>query len=475
MEVSPGMDLEAAINALGPGDELIVHGGTYDVTAAGRFSVDIAGTAAMPIVIRAADGETPIVVRGDASQNLIDFVGIEHTTIRGIEFVGGSAGLRFSAGRFVTIEECDVHDTADVAIRANDGGVTYEGFRILGNEVHHTNGTGEGMYLGCNSNGCQFVNALIEGNYVHHTNQAGVEQGDGIEIKEGSYGNVVRGNVIHDTNYPCILTYSTVGGEPNLIEQNVMWNCGDHAIQSAADATIRNNIILGAVGDGIAMQPHQAGIPSRLVVVHNTIVHPSGTAISVRSANGPVVLANNALYAMGGQAIFVSGSAATIVAVGNVGIGGAAVGTLAPGSPSADFVMATFSGGVPNDVFPRPGSALIGAGDAMYVPADDFNGTARGGVADVGAYRYDAAGNPGWTLAEGFRDSIPVMPGSDAGPMPGVDAAVLPGTDAGTVPGTDAGTATPPSSGCGCRASAGSSAGALAWLLAPLLLLRRRR
>jgi hypothetical protein len=31
--------------------------------------------------------------------------------------------------------------------------------------------------------------SLIEGNYIHHTNSADVEQGDGIEIKEGSYGN----------------------------------------------------------------------------------------------------------------------------------------------------------------------------------------------------------------------------------------------------------------------------------------------
>ena len=118
------------------------------------------------------------------------------------------------------------------------------------------------MYLGCNNDGCRMFDSLIERNYIHHTNGPSVTQGDGIEIKEGSYDNVVRDNVIHDTNYPCILTYSAVGnGGPNIIERNLLWNCGDHAIQSAADAIIRNNIILGAAYDGIRNQPHQTGVP----------------------------------------------------------------------------------------------------------------------------------------------------------------------------------------------------------------------
>ena len=106
-------------------------------------------------------------------------------------------------------------------ISANSSG-TYEGLKILRNHIHHTNGTGEGMYLGCNSNGCRVANSLIEGNYVHHTNGPNVSQGDGIELKEGSYGNTIRDNVIHDTNYPGIITYSTVGnGAANVIEGNV--------------------------------------------------------------------------------------------------------------------------------------------------------------------------------------------------------------------------------------------------------------
>lgn len=400
VELQPGDDVASAINAAQPGDELVLAGGTYELTS--RFGISVHGTEGAPIVIRAADGETPVFSRPNADQNVIDVDDGEHLVFRGLEITGGSHGLRLVSARFVTVEACEIHDTGDVALSANSGG-SYEGLRILRNHIHHTNNTGEGMYLGCNENACQMFDSVIEGNHVHDTNGPTVEQGDGIEIKEGSYNNVVRDNVIHDTNYPCILTYSTAGnGGPNVIEGNVMWGCGDNGIQSAADAIIRNNIILGAAASGIAMQPHQSGAPDNLVVVHNTILHSGGGALRVSGIVGSVVIANNAIYEEGGQAIVASGELGGLVLAGNVGTGDvepSSAGTLASGSLEADFVAASFSGAVPNDVFPKPGSALIGAGDAEHVVDIDFNGTARGGVADVGAYAFDAAGNPGWTLA----------------------------------------------------------------------------
>ena len=473
----PADDVESIINGLMPGDELVLADGTYTLDGS-RFGIDIAGTEAMPIVIRSADGARAHFNRPTDAQNIWD-INAAYVVFRGIEFSGGSAGLRFEAGRFVTVQDCEIHDTGDVALRMNDGG-RYEGMRILHNEIHHTNGTGEGMYLGCNSNGCQVANSLIEGNYVHHTNQATVDQGDGIELKEGSFGNIIRGNVIHDTNYPCILTYSTVGnGAANIIENNALWNCGDHGIQSAADAIIRNNIILGAVADGIAMQPHQAGTPSNLIVVHNTVLN-SGTAISLRGATGTVLIANNALYSETGEALFTNGSTSLLTSVGNVGVGGG-VG-VAAGSLTTDFVMANFGGAPPMNVFPAAGSALVGAGVVVHVTELDFDYTARAGVADVGAYAF-ASGAPGWVLGEGFKGGIPGPgPSMDGGvPMP-TDGGVPPvGTDGGR-PAGDAGVApvAPDEGGCSCRASAGESgtASSLAGVFVVLLALgamRRRR
>ena len=52
------------------------------------------------------------------------------------------------------------------------------------------------MYLGCNDNTCRITNSLIEGNYIHHLRSTSSGGNDGIEVKVGSYGNVIRDNVI---------------------------------------------------------------------------------------------------------------------------------------------------------------------------------------------------------------------------------------------------------------------------------------
>lgn len=399
IDITPSGDLRAAIAALRPGDELVLAGGTY--TFSSRFGVTIVGTQQQPITIRAKTGEKPRIHMNTNAQNIIEVQGSRYVTFRGIEFTGGSHGIRLMDSDFVTIEECEVHETGDVAISANSGG-TYEGLRLLRNHIHHTHGTGEGMYLGCNNNACRLANSLIEGNYIHNTDNADVVQGDGIELKEGSYGNIVRDNVIHDTNYPGIIVYSTVGnGAQNIIEGNVIWNSGDNAIQAAADVIIRNNIILGVV----AFQAHQAGSPGNIELVHNTIINES-SGVDVRNVVGPVLIANNAVYSQSSQAIrLISGSLNLVTLAGNVGHGGlsgASSGFTEGKGIGADFVNGHY-GVPPIDLFPKSGSALIGAASAAHATPIDFNGTSRTGTNDVGAYRYSSSGNPGWTITAGFK------------------------------------------------------------------------
>ncbi len=472
-EIGPGANVEVEIAALNPGDELVLRGGTYALPAE-RFTIDKVATQASPIVIRSKDGERARLQRPDANQNIIDFVRADWLVLRNISFSGGSAGLRFQAGHDVTLEGCEISDTADVALRANDTGVTYERFKVLRNEIHHTDGTGEAMYLGCNSGACQFNDALIEGNYVHHTDGAGVSQGDGIEIKEGSSGNVIRDNVIHDTKYPCILVYATQGRPQNIIERNLLFRCGDHAIQAASDAVIRNNIILSAGADGIAMQPHQSGAPGNLLVVHNTVLKATNAALSVRGATGSVVISNNALYSQAGTAFFANGALSSVTFTGNVGAGSVATGTLTAGALANDFVQASYGGGVPMNLFPKAGAALTGAGVAMYVAADDFNGTARNGVADVGAYKAADGVNPGWALAEAFKvvtTATPVDAGvPDAGPVGGGGGTSDAGTAGGTGGAGGGGEGTD-AQGCSCATESGAL---LFGMLGLLVRLRRR-
>ena len=401
-EVTVNDDLRAAIAALQPGDQLLLGGGTYAFSS--RFNITVVGLPEQPIVIRARDGEDVLITMNTGAHNILEVQNSRYLEIHNLRFRGGSHGIRLMNSDFITIQGCEIYETGDVAISANAGG-TYEGLVIRGNHIHHTNGTGEGMYLGCNNDACRVINSLIERNYIHHTNGPTVEQGDGIELKEGSFGNVIRHNVIHDTNYPGILTYSTVGnGPPNIIEGNLIWNTNDNAIQSAADSIIRNNIVLGAP---IALQPHQAGSPSNQEVVHNTVI-VQGNGIDVRGVSGPVLIANNAVYSQAGTAIrLISGSTELVTLVGNVGSGGvsgAAAGFVEGNGIGVDFVNGHYDGIPPINLFPAEGSALIAAGSNLHVTEYDFNGELRQGVVDAGAYRYQANGNPGWTLSPAFKE-----------------------------------------------------------------------
>jgi len=136
--------------------------------------------------------------------------------------------------------------------------------------------------------------------------------------------------------------------------------------------------------------------------------------VSLRGISGSVVVANNALYSQNGRAFFVNGGTSGLMFEGNVGIGGVSDGslTIVAGDLSADCVDASFVGEPPMDVFPALGGALEAAGSDAQVATDDFNGTLRNGVADVGAYAYSADGNPGWALDNGFKASAPTSPGT---------------------------------------------------------------
>jgi hypothetical protein len=404
--IAPGADLRTSINSLVAGDTLLLEPGTYELT--GSLHVSATGTEAAPIVIASADAANPAHIhREGVDQNIIDIDFMRYVTLDRLRFSGGSRGLRLSDVQHFTLSNSEVFDTADVAVAANDGGdLNYVDLRILHNHIHDTHGTGEGLYLGCNGDTCRLVDSLIANNHVHHTNAADVEQGDGIEVKVGSYHNVIRDNVVHDTHYPCITLYGTLGnGDNNIIDGNAVWRCGINGIDLAGDVVVTNNIVIAAEGDAFHTQEHDGAIPGNLTIIHNTFI-TANDALALRSIAGPAVVANNAIYSRDALAIRLTGTAAAgVVFAGNVGSGGL------QGAPAGSISL---TGNLPNDVvavafdasaldaFPIMAGALAGSGDASHVLPVDFNGTPRNGIADVGAFAV-AATNPLPTISETFK------------------------------------------------------------------------
>ncbi|HYW80091.1 MAG TPA: right-handed parallel beta-helix repeat-containing protein, partial [Thermoguttaceae bacterium] len=300
---------------LKPGDEVVLAAGVYRDQR--RLVIGHQGTAEQPVVIRADEGAQAVLHRPDARQNSINIIGAQHLILRGLEITGGSTGIRLMKSdthpcKFVTIEAMHIHHVGGPAVTANSPGNAYEGLIFRRNHIHHTSGHGEGFYLGVNNNpdgstaGYMF-DSLVEGNYIHDLGGPNVSQGDGIEIKDGSYNNIVCDNVIHDTNYPGVLVYGTDGHAPNIVQRNVIWNSGDHGIQAAAEAIIRNNIVFHNRSSGIHSHAHQSARVGNLQILHNTVIsnRPDGAGIYISASPeaplaGPVVIANNAIYVPNG-------------------------------------------------------------------------------------------------------------------------------------------------------------------------------
>lgn len=479
-EIGPGDDLWSRLSSLAPGDEVIVHAGTYTQTS--RFEATWAGTAEMPIVIRSADGEARPILTRDAAQNLLNVHG-SHFTLRGLELTGGSHGIRMSAVDHATLEDLLIHDTADVGVSCNVSGMDCSFVTIRGCEIHSTSGTGEGLYLGCNAAACTFTDGLIERNFIH---DLGGSQGDGIEIKAGSYGNVVRDNVIFDSIYPGITLYTFdpgAGRAPNVIERNLVVGAEDNGIQVTGRAIVRNNIVIGSGASGIASQSNM-GTPTEVVVVYNTVVGAGDSCFRASSwdTGTGFVVANNALYCESARALRFASAHSAMVA-GNVGLGaveGTATGFTTGAGLIADLGAETAMG----RVYPPAGSTLLDAADGAHTVADDFDLRPRGAMPDVGAYERDASGAPLWLAVRDFKGFGATMPGTDGGVagdagtmVPDTDASIAPGTDGGGI-GSDAGGSTPASSGCGCRVATRGGPSTLAVALGLALagtVLRRRR
>jgi hypothetical protein len=407
-------EFETIANSLKPGDELILYGGTYSQTA--RRAVTAKGTADKPIMIRAAEGQKPLLTHPEdiaARYNNIEFVDCEYLIIRAIRFEGGSSGVRFIRGHHITFEDCQISHTLNNALTMNSGDC--DAFIIRRNHIHHTglskrgSTEGEGMYIGGHDGSYVTTNTLVEGNYIHHTRGTSSGGNDGIEIKFGSYGNIVRDNVIHDTNigrkYPGIFVYG--GGKGiNIVEGNVIWNAGE-GIQVVSDAIIRNNIIFNCSATGITAAPHAAVPHVRNVkIVNNTIINNPRGVLFRWEKTERMIFANNAIYCPGSTAIDASGIGNSIFSANYVA--GRLVGTTLDGSAFRDgkTIAATFMAPAEHNYWPRPGSVLINQADPEFTARPDFNHTLRDPPFDVGAYESEAnTKNPGWRIQAGFKTS----------------------------------------------------------------------
>ncbi len=366
-----GDALVKAIAALQPGDHLEIASGTYSINR--MWDVLTTGTASAPVWITAAKNAKVIITRPDDQQNVIN-IGqakpVQFLCLRGLEFTGGSHGIRIGQVSNFWLDQCHIHHTGEVCVSANSANTSH--LHLTRNHIHHGAGHAEGFYLGANNGDHIMSESIIALNHVHDCRG---EQGDGIEVKQGSWGNLIAENHVHDTNYPCITVYGTNGKPVNTIERNLCYNSADHVMQVQGDALVRNNVLINGAHAGFASTDHQ-GKSANLKVVHNTIVNRAHAfrANSWNDREG-MVLANNVLYSTEENAILFTNGSSGVTSAGNVVLGngprtGCSIGRGLTDLPSLS------PDGSKHDATPAP-DAPFNSADPRFLEKSDFLGHPR--------------------------------------------------------------------------------------------------
>ncbi len=394
-----GSVLAAAINALTAGQELRIGPGTYSINM--WYSIEIQGTALNPIRVTALDiNDKPVLTRPNDNQNTIN-VGVnsptQYTAFIGLDITGGDTLVKLYNVSNLWIDQCTIHEGSGVGIAANSADVDH--VFITRNEIYdpgEPSDTAEGMYLGANYGEHIMSESIIALNHVHHTYGS---QGDGIELKQGSYNNWIVENHVHDCNYPCILVYGTGAAGINLIERNVMYSSNDNALQVQGEAIVRNNLIMDAAGAGFSSHDHQ-DLSVNLHFVHNTVIN-TGRATNLSSWNDRtgMVFANNVCYSRDAESIRFPNGSANVVVSGNVVVGSVSgvAGGYVMGTGLADFVDVTWDASG-RDGTPSEDSPIRGQGDPLYAVAEDINGVPRTPPLDSGAFDADIVPLPATSM-----------------------------------------------------------------------------
>ncbi|MCA8941165.1 MAG: right-handed parallel beta-helix repeat-containing protein [Planctomycetes bacterium] len=364
-----GASLRVAVQGLTAGQRLEIGSGTYSVPS--RFSIHLVGSESAPIWIAAQAGANPVITRPDANQNVMNLDHAEYVSVEGLELTGGSTGFKLYDCSHVRIDGCEIHHTDGVGIAANSADTEY--LVLTRNHIHDTGGGGgEGMYLGANNSAHVMRYSVIAYNHIHDCSGS---QGDGIEVKQGSYGNLVAYNHVHDTNYPCIIAYGTDGNAKNVIEGNICYRSNEAVMQVQGEAIVRNNLLID--GDGGFLSTDHQGQSRELTVVHNTIVTAGrGAYLSRWNGRPDMVFANNVVYSRDSESIHFSNGSSGVTVSGNVVVGGVSnAAGFVPGNGLSDFVDLAWDGSRRNAV-PTDETIYLGA-DPQYSVTEDLFGSAR--------------------------------------------------------------------------------------------------
>jgi len=343
-----------------PGSVIIVHGGEY-----GPVELDAAcsGTEDSPTVIRAAEGERPVIhaeeaaVAADnpdtADRVCFSITNAHHITVEGIETEGGTHGITYESTReagdqpleSIALRNCKVHGVRGIHginVYAYNDLAPVSDLNIEGCEVYDCEcGDSESLVINGNVDGF-----LIAGNTIHDNNNIGIDMigfegtaqhmeaedpADLFEVdmaRNGKcFGNTVYnisadGNPAYyeDGEYDlCADGIYVDGGQDIEICKNFVYNCDigievatehspdDNPLFKVSGVNVHDNVIAdchGWCGLCFGGYDRDLGFTENCEFYNNTFVD-NGTQIGVQRSKGNKIYDN--LFVGGDSAIEFNG------------------------------------------------------------------------------------------------------------------------------------------------------------------------
>ena len=273
----PWRTVQKAADTAVAGNTVYIQAGSYHE----RVEVRNSGTAQNGITFSGYPGESVTVdgtgIELHGREGVFVIAGREYVNVRGLRVTSSRAtGIMVRESRFVTVEDCYTHDTADSGIgvwRSAD-------VVVKGNEVVKAcNGGSQECITIAGSERVQVVE-----NHVHDRGE-GPRGGEGIDAKDGCANVVIRGNHVHGTRLGIYVD---------------AWKTHSHDIEVA------QNIVHDCEGCGFAVASERGGLVENVRFANNIAYRNRSAGIMVAGWNGGwqhpihnVQIINNTVYANG--------------------------------------------------------------------------------------------------------------------------------------------------------------------------------
>jgi hypothetical protein len=302
INVKPGDNYCAAINAAMPGDEIVFAKGSY--TSPCSFNIN--GTAAKPIYIRSANPVLSERARFSCSgcSGLYNFFEISggYIVFRDFYFLNNDADIMFRLNQVknISIENNVIENIPGAQVLTANSGNT-DGLVFKDNTVKNVTYTA--IYLGCQSGSCYSTNFLIENNFIDASqiNDTSIT-GYAMEVKLNSYGTI-RDNSFFNAQGPPLMVYGNQDATtpPNIIEGNYFEKSRTDAALNVGGgpAIVRNNVIINQGGTALYAQNYGSrNLQRNISILNNTIVSSGSVGIKVEawSTGANNIIAGNAIY-----------------------------------------------------------------------------------------------------------------------------------------------------------------------------------